>query len=188
MIEREDAVLTLACRGDRVALGVLWASHQPSLLRFLRGMGCGSADDVASNVWLDVSRGLVRFTGDATDFKRWLYTIARRRSIDDLRRTSRRPLQLAAEAVAEQATDDSADVYERAQSLDRAIAVVRTLPRDAAEVVLLRVVADLDVAHVATLLGKSEANVRVIMHRALKRLAEQLAVTNSVVPTMNPVP
>jgi RNA polymerase sigma-70 factor, ECF subfamily len=40
--------------------------------------------------------------------------------------------------------------------------------------VLLRVVAGLDVADVAALTGKRPGNVRVLAHRALRRLAEQL--------------
>jgi RNA polymerase sigma-70 factor (ECF subfamily) len=50
----------------------------------------------------------------------------------------------------------------------------RTLPRDQAEVVLLRVVAGLDVAQVATITGKRPGTVRVVAHRALRRLARRL--------------
>jgi RNA polymerase sigma-70 factor, ECF subfamily len=50
----------------------------------------------------------------------------------------------------------------------------RTLPRDQAEVVLLRVVAGLDVAQVATITGKRPDTVRVVAHRALRRLARRL--------------
>ena len=40
--------------------------------------------------------------------------------------------------------------------------------------VLLRVVAGLEVAEVATITGKRPGNVRVLSHRALHRLAERL--------------
>ena len=40
--------------------------------------------------------------------------------------------------------------------------------------VLLRVVAGLDVAEVAAITGKRPGNVRVLAHRALRRLAERL--------------
>ena len=144
-------------------------------------------DDVASMVWIDVAKGLGRFTGDATDFRKWLFTIARRRSIDELRRDNRRAA--TADRVSETASaDDAADMYERASSIDRAVALVRTLPPDQAEIVMLRVVADLDVATVAAMVGKTEGNVRVIMHRALQYLAAQLDVTPTPHETMKGLP
>jgi RNA polymerase sigma-70 factor (ECF subfamily) len=51
---------------------------------------------------------------------------------------------------------------------------VDLLPADQAEVVLLRVVGGLDVAVVAQLTGRRPGTVRVIQHRALKRLAKEL--------------
>jgi RNA polymerase sigma-70 factor (ECF subfamily) len=200
MVSSSDADADLVSRarsGDRAALGTLWTMHHHMVLRFLRGLGCPSVDDVASMVWIDVARGIGRFDGDLGAFRRWLFTIARRRSIDDLRQRTRRADgslggedggvdQLLEWATAD-ATRDPAEVHERSVALDRAIALVRTLPADQAEVVLLRIVADLDVAEVAEVTGKREGNVRVIMHRGLQRLAEQMSVTEQVPRTMKKV-
>jgi RNA polymerase sigma-70 factor, ECF subfamily len=59
-------------------------------------------------------------------------------------------------------------------STDAAVALIGNLPEDQAEVLLLRIVADLDVATVAEILGKRPGTVRVLAHRWLKRLAQQL--------------
>jgi RNA polymerase sigma-70 factor (ECF subfamily) len=158
------------------------------LLRFLRGIGCPAPDDIASIVWIEVAKGLHAFDGDLDHFRGWLFTIARRRSIDDLRQRTRRdeaPLEAVAQVAAVQ---DAAETYDQVTALDRAIALVRTLPRDQAEIVLLRVVADLDVAEVAAIVGKSEGNVRVIVHRALKKLSETLGVTRGERQAMDKVP
>ena len=48
------------------------------------------------------------------------------------------------------------------------------LPHDQAEVVLLRIVAGFDVATVAGMMGRSEGSVRVLQHRALRRMAKLL--------------
>ena len=75
--------------------------------------------------------------------------------------------------------EDAVDVGDRAEeareATRRAVALVRTLPPDQAEVVLLRVVAGLEVAEVAELLGRSTGSVRVLSHRGLRRLAGTLA-------------
>ena len=129
-------------------------------------------DDLASTVWLEVARGLPTFSGDGNDFRRWLFTIAARRRIDEIRRDRRRrELHEAVVATTEPpftpGADDEAD---RAGALDRALTMIRTLPPDQAEAVLLRVVADLSVADTAAIMGHTDGNVRVLVHRGLKRL------------------
>ena len=61
---------------------------------------------------------------------------------------------------------------------EEAIARIRGLPPDQAEVLLLRVFAGLSAVEVARLLGKRPVTVRVLQHRALTRLAADLAEFN----------
>lgn len=170
---RPDDVAELAARaaaGDRDALGALWRAEHPGLLRYLRvRVGDALAEDVASAVWIDVARGLPTFRGDRPDFRRWLFTIGRRRAIDELRRRGRRPEDLHGDAPEPRSPAAAADGDD---GLDAALAMVRRLTVDQAEAVLLRVVADLDVAATAALMGRSEMAVRALTHRGLHRLAE----------------
>ena len=145
--------------GDREALGQLWRAYNHLLLRYFRGKGMAEPDDLASTVWLEVANGLHRFEGGELDFRRWLFTIAARRRIDDIRASKRRDRhnerheEWRAPVTALSAADES----DQAEALDRALALVRSLPPDQAEAVLLRVVADLSVTEVAAILGRREA-------------------------------
>jgi RNA polymerase sigma-70 factor (ECF subfamily) len=65
-------------------------------------------------------------------------------------------------------------VTDRLSAQEAVDLIVATLPADQSEVLVLRIVADLDVAHVAELLGHTPNWVRVTQHRALRRLAEAL--------------
>ena len=60
-------------------------------------------------------------------------------------------------------------------ALDAALAHLSRLPRDQAEVILLRVVVGLDADSVGEILGKRPGTVRVLQHRGLERLAAVLA-------------
>jgi RNA polymerase sigma-70 factor, ECF subfamily len=180
-----DDIIRGARSGDRDALGDLWRSHQHLLLRYLRGRGAQSPEDLASQVWIDVARGLHRFEGDEIDFRRWLFTIARRRFIDELRQSARRPRSARAEAEAELEDRGTEAEFGRRADLEQVLALVRRLPDDQAEAVLLRVVADLDVGRVAEIMGRREGHVRVLVHRGLAKLAEQNAVTPGSGPTIN---
>jgi RNA polymerase sigma-70 factor, ECF subfamily len=170
------AVLGAAARGDEDAFGRLWRDLQPRLLRYFRVVSPATAEDLASEKWLGVVRGLDRFQGNEPAFRAWVFTIARHEVLDWRRRAVRRPVEdLWATALAERAAPDdpAADALE-GFSTRAALGEVATLPADQAEAIVLRVVAGLGVDRVAAIMGKRPGTVRVLTHRGLRRLAERL--------------
>ena len=178
-------VLARAQAGDEAAFARLFADVQPALLRYLRVI-TPEAEDVAGDTWLQVVTGLRGFRGEEEAFRAWLFTIARHRAADAGRSRARRPagplaVSEAAQGLAAQGlaagqplAPDAADLALDGISARAVVALIATLPRDQAEVVMLRVVAGLEVADVARIVGKSPGAVRVAAHRALRRLAAQL--------------
>ena len=166
-------VISRAKEGAPDALASLWRAHNPALLRYFRGRLGDGAEDLAQQTWLDAARNLGRFEGDEVDFQRWLFTIGRRRLVDEQRRRGRRGAVLQAEPP-DSPTDDWS--YGLIDDLDRALALVRRLPGDQADAVLLRIVADLDVAQVAAIMGRNESSVRLLVHRGLRRLERLVEV------------
>jgi RNA polymerase sigma-70 factor (ECF subfamily) len=169
-------VLEAAARGDEVAFGRLWHDLQPRLLRYFRVAAPSVAEDLASETWLGVVRGIDRFRGNESAFRAWVFTIARHELLDWRRRAARRVAEdLPATHVVEQAaSDDPAAAALERISTRAALAVVATLPADQAEAIVLRVVAGLGVDQVAAIMGKRSGTVRVLTHRGLRRLAERL--------------
>lgn len=189
---RRPHILAAAARGDREALAELFRSHQAPLLRYLRARRIADYDDVASDVWVDVARSIDRFDGDLDDFRRWLFTIAHRRSVDAVRRAVRRTERIVdpfdARHVGIDGEAPAADVeHDRRDAVDRALAIVATLPDNLAEAVMLRVVFELPTADVAAVMETTEGNVRVLVHRGLERLRRRFPVTDSPVRTMRVV-
>jgi RNA polymerase sigma-70 factor, ECF subfamily len=167
--------LTAACRGDETAFTSLFRAHQPLLLRYLRPLAGAAHEDVAAETWVQVVRGLRDFDGDLDGFRGWLFTIAHRRWVDHLRAESRRPPRQDEAAALDLPAGERVDeVVETILSTERAVDLIGRLAPDQAEVVLLRVVADLDVAATARVVGKSRGAVRVLTHRGLRRLATLL--------------
>jgi RNA polymerase sigma-70 factor (ECF subfamily) len=177
---RFPAVLEDARSGDEVAFASLWREFHPSLLRYLRVVTRGAADDVASETWAAVATSISRFEGDEAAFRAWIFTVARRRAIDHFRREARRPavpvdpVSLGTTPIAAVAADPG-DVAVTALATETALALVATLPPDQAEAVSLRAIAGLDVAHVAAIMNKRPGTVRVLAHRGLRELARQLS-------------
>ncbi len=156
-------------------LETLYRALQPALLRHLRASHAGQAEDIAADVWLEVASLLPRFVGGDDAFRAWLFTVARRRSIDSFRRAGRRPAEALEgdEYVADTNAPDEVAVDRLATeaTIDR---LHRLLTPDQFEVLLLRVVAGLPVDKVALITGKRPVNVRVLHHRALRRAADRL--------------
>ncbi|MBK5307579.1 MAG: sigma-70 family RNA polymerase sigma factor [Frankiaceae bacterium] len=175
-----DAALRAARAGEEGGFLVLWRTHQPMLLRFLRVYGADGPEDVAGDTWLQVVRDLPRFEGDADGFRRWLFTIARHRAIDAGRSRARRPVALVGDVTSLDGARSAASAEEQVMdrmSTDDALAALRNLPPAQAELVALRVLADLDVATVAGIVGMSPGAVRVAVHRALRTLSNQPSLT-----------
>lgn len=170
-------MLVAARNGEGWALTELYRALYPRIVRYVRAVEPAEAEDVACDTWLDVVRGLDRFRGDEVDFRAFSFTIARRRLLDLRRRRARRrtdPRDL--EALIE--PGPTGNVEEEALSLlgtEWAIDLITSsLSSEQADVILLRVIGDLDVQTVAKIVGKRPGTVRVVQHRALRRLARVL--------------
>jgi RNA polymerase sigma-70 factor (ECF subfamily) len=175
-VETFDTVLQAAQAQADWAVAALYRDHNPKLLRYLRAQAGADGEDLAADTWLAAARNLRSFSGDEHAFAGWLFTIARRRLIDHRRATGRRPVELVGEATDLPGATESAEHAALAGALGDAQArrIVALLPTDQAEVLLLRVVADLDVETVARITGRRPGTVRVVQHRALRRLADLL--------------
>jgi len=182
-----DEVIRRAREGDPDALAQLWRAYNHLLLRYFRGKRMRDPDDLASTVWLEVATSLGRFQGGEHDFRRWLFTIAARRRIDDIRAIKRREAQAirSRPSVPDLQSPSAGDEAERNRALDIALDLIATLPDDQADAVLLRVIGDLSVSEVAAIMRRREGTVRVLVHRGLKRLAEHTDVTEQRRRTMS---
>jgi RNA polymerase sigma-70 factor (ECF subfamily) len=174
---RFDQAVERAALGDEAAIGELFTELQPRLLRFLRSQERRAADDIASEVWLSVAGSIGTFDGDWDDFRAWFFSIARRRLADHRRTGARRPSDPVDDTVLElfPAADST---EERALSdlsgTEAAALITSVLKGDQAQVLLLRVLGDLDAERVATIMGRTANWVRVTQHRALRKLARRL--------------
>ncbi len=169
-------VLAAAQAGAAWAFEVLYRDLSPAVTGYLRLHGAPEPDDVASETFLAVFRGLGGFRGDEAALRSWVFTIAHRRLVDEWRRRSRRP-QVADDAGDLLAEVPGGDVEDDVLSRLGAEAVHRLcagLPADQRSVLLLRVLADLTVEQVADVVGRSGGAVKALQRRGLRRLREQL--------------
>lgn len=176
-----DEALQRSREGDPAAFAQLFRLHQPAVLRYLRVMVPGEAEDIASETWLQAVRDFHRFRGDASGLRAWLVTIARHRALDALRARRRRPAD-AWDPVALPdipAQDNTEALTDESLATRRALGLIAQLPTDQAEAVLLRVVLGLDGPAAAAVLGKRAGAVRMATSRGLARLEQLISESGS---------
>ena len=168
-----ESVLFAARAGAEWAWARIYEDLAPPLAGYLRAHGAADPEDLVGEVFLQVVRGLDRFSGPEPAFRAWVFTIAHRRLIDDLRRRSRRPVVPVELETLTAAAGEGGDVTEEAlNGIDtaRVQAAIAELPPDQRAVLLLRIIGDLTIEQIAEAVGKRPGAVKALQRRALKRL------------------
>ena len=171
-----DDVLAAAQAGAAWAFEVLYRDLSPAVTGYLRLHGALDPDDLASETFLAVFRGLAGFSGGEDALRSWVFTIAHRRLVDDWRRRSRRP-QLAEDAgdlLPETPGGNVEDDVLTRLGTETVHRMCAGLPTDQRSVLLLRVLADLTVEQVAAVMGRSVGSVKALQRRGLRRLRAEL--------------
>ena len=168
-----DALLDAARRGDSAAFQTLFERISRPLRAFASARGAMDPDGLVNDALAEAFRGLPSFVGGEDAFRGFVFHIARRRLIDEYRRSNRRvqtvPITDRMDAVG--AADPAAEVAAR----DRAVRLVGMLTEDQRDVILLRVVADLSIDETAAALGKPVTAVKALQRRALGTLRRKMS-------------
>ena len=152
----------------------LYESLAAAVDGYLRVQGASEPEDLTSAVFLAAFSRIGSFKGDEKGFRSWVFTIAHARLVDDRRARARRPLM---EALEEPATGRAASAESEALSglgLEQLHRLLERLTPDQRAVLTLRVLADLPIENVASVLGKAPGAVKALQHRALGALRREL--------------
>lgn len=183
------ACLAAARDGDAAAWSQLYHAVAPLLIGYLRAQRLPDPEDVAGEVLLEVVRDLHRFEGDERRFRSWVLAIAHHRLLDARRRTARRPLTLVpTEDLAPRAAagDDPAAETIAGLGFGALEPALATLTEEQRTVLLLRVIADLPVSEVATIVGKRAGAVKQLQRRAadaMRRALDEQATHGTRIPS-----
>src|SRR5215210_1648668 len=171
-------VLEAARAGADWAFEVLYRDLARSVIGYLQGQGAPEPEDAASEVFVGMVRNISSFEGDERAFRTWVFSIAHRRLIDQRRSRARHPeeltdpSELTERVLKAEAAPPGQEIQARLPG--PAARALLDLSADQRSVILLRVVADLGVAEVAEILGKSQGGVKTLQRRALRALAKSL--------------
>jgi RNA polymerase sigma-70 factor, ECF subfamily len=174
-----DALVDGVRSGDRDAIAEVYLLVAPGLRGYLRRQVRHGevADDLVEQTFVELLEGAHRLRADGGGALRaWLYRAARNNLLDWRRRADRRGDHELRDHhtvhLVDPTADDPAEVASSPDpALEAALTQLTALQR---EVLELRLVADLPVAEVARITGRTRGAVALVQHRALRRLATLL--------------
>ena len=130
-------VEAIASRADKAAFAALFRHFAPKIKGYLVKIGTdrGQAEELTQEVMLTVWRKAAQFDRTQASVSTWMFTIARNRRIDAVRREKRPELDPADPMLVPDepiAADDRLDALDREARVARAI---KTLPQEQADLV-----------------------------------------------------
>lgn len=142
------------------------------VLRMLRN--AHDAEDVTQDTFVKAWRHLASFRPE-NQFSTWLLTIARRTALNHLR--ARRPTEALTEQ-AEPVTESPRDTATSREHAESVWQLARRLKPDQYEVLWLCYGEGFAVKEIARIMNTNSIRVRVLLHRARKRMSEWLKQTS----------
>jgi RNA polymerase sigma-70 factor, ECF subfamily len=155
---------------------VLVDRHQQSIFRIASGLigNREEAQDVTQEAFLAAFANLSGYDSSRAAFSTWLFTIARNRCLNLLKR--RRPIALnELDSIGDVASADPIVSQELSQQLDRALA---SLPVEQRSAFVLAEIEELTYAEIARIERTSIGTVKSRIHRAKQRLQSLLEPVN----------
>lgn len=169
----EDAALVKTAQRDPAAFAALYRRYVTPIYRYLysRVGSAADAEDLTAQVFTEALEGLRRYREQGS-FAAWLFTIARRRAADHHRRQrSHVPLDEALDHPADDG-DPLANLVQD-EALGRLATLVAQLDEEQQELLRLRFAGGLTYGEIGAMVGRSEAAVKMAVHRLLRRLGAE---------------
>ena len=169
----DELLISQIARGDRLAMQVLFARHHVRIYRFvLRLMRDEmAAEDVISEVFLDVWRQASRFEGRSA-VSTWLIAIARFKALSVLRKRREAELDDETAHSIEDTSDDPEQVVQKQDKGEKLRECLTALSPEHREIIDLVYYHEKSVQEVAQIVGIPENTVKTRMFYARKKLGE----------------
>ncbi|TVQ35737.1 MAG: sigma-70 family RNA polymerase sigma factor [Geminicoccaceae bacterium] len=173
-----DLVERVASGRDRAAFMELFDHYAPRLKAFLRRRGAGDAqaEDLVQDVMLTVWQRAVQYDRRQASVSTWVFTIARNRQIDVLRRERRPELDADEPLLLPSAAPEPDRLFDAEQSAERVRAALALLPEEQAELVRVSFYEEASHSALAERFGLPLGTVKSRLRLALQKLRHALEV------------
>jgi RNA polymerase sigma-70 factor, ECF subfamily len=174
--QSDEALMKAIAAGDQCAMRTLYARHNVRLYHFIVRMvaDAGRAEDLVSEVFIDVWRHADRFEG-RSQVSTWILSIARFKTLSALHRRRDTPTdEIDMELIEDSADTPEEVILNRDRSAQLRICLAQ-MSRDHREILDLVYYQEKSVEEVAEVVHMPKSTVKTRMFYARKRLAQLLS-------------
>jgi RNA polymerase sigma-70 factor, ECF subfamily len=134
------------------------------------------AEDLTEQTFLQAYRHFERAQRESNGrpLRPWLIRIAHNLAANYYRDRSRRPVTQLEDASVLTAPHGTEEMVEGREQVKEVLAGVSNLPDDRREALIMRFALDMDNREIARALGRSEGATKVLLHRAIRQLEQEL--------------
>ncbi|MBI4652812.1 sigma-70 family RNA polymerase sigma factor [Candidatus Kuenenbacteria bacterium] len=176
---REKFILWRIQQGKIKAFEEIYNFYAPKIYKFIyfKVSLIEDAEDLTSQTFTKFLKYLTK-KKTINNLQALLYNIAKNLIIDFYRQ--KKQVSLFDDKIKDQLVDEKNLIENLNLTLDLAIDIknikkaIEKLDNEDKEIIILRFVNDLSIREISKILGKSQINIRVSLHRALKRLREMI--------------
>lgn len=170
----DEAATIEQARHDPACFAPLYERYFLKIYRYcLRRTGqAEEAEDLTSLIFTRALHGLAGYRGGSV--AAWLFQIARNTTLNHLQKKGRRYVPLTEDlSLYDTSGEDALDRLIRLENRQQLARLVAALPDDQRDLLDLRFAGGLSAREIGVILGKSEGNIRVALHRVIERLRKQ---------------
>jgi RNA polymerase sigma-70 factor, ECF subfamily len=155
--------------GDMEAIRFLYLRYKNNIYGYVLSLvrDAHEAEDVTQTVFLKLISVIDKYEPRQVPFTAWILRVAHNAAMDSLRQRR----TVACEEVIERSRPADDSSHDRRRGLEQAL---QTLPEDHREVVVLRHLVGLSPAEIAARMGRTEASIHGLHHRARRDLRREL--------------
>ena len=134
------------------------------------------AEDITEQTFLQAYRHFERAQRESRGrpLRPWLIRIAHNLAANYYRDRSRKPQTNLEDAGVLATLHDTEDLVEGREEVQHVLAGVAKLPADRRDALIMRFALDMDNREIARALGRTDGATKVLIHRAIKQLEEEL--------------
>jgi RNA polymerase sigma-70 factor (ECF subfamily) len=177
----EEDILSLASQGDRDAFGQLYERYVDRIFNYVyyRTGNTHDAEDLTARVFQRAMNHIQKYTDRGVPFSAWLYRIAHNLVANWHRDRSRKQeIPLDDLPILPTKGDHPEKNLVRSQEQDSLLRMIRKLPAERQNLLILKFVEDMSNAEIGAIMGRSEGAVKSLYHRTLLALRDQLEDQN----------
>ena len=172
-----DAALVQLAKEDPEAFGELYERYVTRIYNYIyyRVGDQDEAEDLTARTFFRALRKIGSYEERGLPFSAWLYRIAHNLVANWHRSQSRRKsVQLDELITAASDTASPGALVEKQEAREVLLDVIRDLPEDRQELLILKFVERMSNAKIGQVMGRSESSIKSLYHRTLKTLRSDL--------------